>query len=148
MPDIEIRALGGSACVALIDAKYKSTTPAPDRPYGVVREDLYQLAAYLTAFGSPEHNIPAALVYPVGTDSQRLEALQAASPWRLCASRSTISFMGLRCDSVASAATTVTASEEALGLSVTSMLASSQSRRAGAVRDKQLAASNNDGLAG
>ncbi len=146
MPDIELRALGGSACLALIDAKYKATTPTPDRPYGVVREDLYQLAAYLAAYGTLDRNLPAALVYPVGADSQRLDALQTASPWRLCASDRTLSFMGLRCDPVGPAAATVTASEEDLGLSVNSMLVNSQSRRAGAMRAKQPTANTNEAL--
>jgi 5-methylcytosine-specific restriction enzyme subunit McrC len=53
-PDILIFALQTNRLLAILDAKYKTTTQTPERPHGVQREDLYQLAAYLSAYGQPK----------------------------------------------------------------------------------------------
>ncbi len=50
-PDILIRSLGSNRILAVLDAKYKSTTRQPDRPSGLQREDLYRMNAYLSALG-------------------------------------------------------------------------------------------------
>ena len=48
--------------VLVVDAKYKSLRPRMDRSRGVAREDLYQVAAYISRFGRAAGE--ALLVYP------------------------------------------------------------------------------------
>ena len=80
LPDIMIRNLRTGKCLAVVDAKYKTTVPGPDRPYGVVREDLYQMTAYLAAYHDTSGPLPGALVFP-GTTEDCCDVLPGACPW-------------------------------------------------------------------
>jgi 5-methylcytosine-specific restriction enzyme subunit McrC len=76
-PDLIIR--DETEVVAILDAKYKRLTPTRERPDGVAREDLYQLAAYATRF-SPSS--VAALIYPLDAgDTAVLPAAERLGPW-------------------------------------------------------------------
>jgi 5-methylcytosine-specific restriction enzyme subunit McrC len=65
--------------VLIVDAKYKSLRPRRDRPRGVEREDLYQMAAYLSRFGSGGGE--GLLVYPADEDASIPEVVRDG-PWR------------------------------------------------------------------
>lgn len=97
-PDILVRTVRGGRCVAVLDAKYKTTTPSPERPRGILREDLYQMTSYLAAYGDPDAMLNGALVYPIGKKAASIQSLQAASPWQLSAAQRGVWFMGLRCE--------------------------------------------------
>jgi 5-methylcytosine-specific restriction enzyme subunit McrC len=63
---------------AVIDAKYKRLRRSVERPHGVDRGDLYQLAAYLSG-----HDVAyGALAYPPGEDGDKALAADRG-PWRL-----------------------------------------------------------------
>jgi 5-methylcytosine-specific restriction enzyme subunit McrC len=65
-PDVLI--LKHSRPVAVLDAKYKRLADWwPERPQGVDRGDLYQLATYISRFGS-EPSVMGALIYPRDPD--------------------------------------------------------------------------------
>ena len=76
-PDLLILDGRGREC-AVVDAKYKRLRSSIERPHGVDRGDLYQLAAYLVG-----HEVAyGALAYPPGEDED--EALAADyGPWLL-----------------------------------------------------------------
>lgn len=122
LPDIMIRNVRTGKCLAVVDAKYKTTLPGPGRPYGVVREDLYQMAAYIAAYRDPARSLPGALVFPGTKDSHTLSDLHVASPWRLAKTDCTMSFLGLDCEPTISS-TAWTPSELELGDSVRQMIA-------------------------
>lgn len=62
--------------IAVIDAKYKRLRGRADRPHGVERGDLYQLAAYLAG-----HPVPyGALAYPPRAEDEAYADL--FGPWR------------------------------------------------------------------
>jgi 5-methylcytosine-specific restriction enzyme subunit McrC len=62
---------------AVLDAKYKRLRSSAERPHGVDRGDLYQLAAYMSA-----HEVPqGALAYPPAPEDQATGA--DLGPWRL-----------------------------------------------------------------
>ncbi|MGD0089459.1 MAG: hypothetical protein ABSE73_06020 [Planctomycetota bacterium] len=96
-PDILVRQLGSDDVVAVIDAKYKMTIPGPGRPQGIVREDLYQMAGYLTAF----HDAPAIagiLVYPRDGTDGTIAQLQQRGHWCLRGGQGRrLSFVGIDC---------------------------------------------------
>lgn len=96
-PDILILGQHSNKLFAILDAKYKNTLPTPDRPYGILREDLYQLTAYVSAYGSPTELLGGGLVYPAMQDSSNIIALQLKSPWHLSALERQIWFFGLSC---------------------------------------------------
>jgi 5-methylcytosine-specific restriction enzyme subunit McrC len=76
-PDLLILDEQGREC-AVLDAKYKRLRASPERPNGVDRGDLYQLAAYLA--GHPVSY--GALAYPPGEpDDYALAA--TGGPWKL-----------------------------------------------------------------
>jgi 5-methylcytosine-specific restriction enzyme subunit McrC len=112
-PDILVRQLGSDDVVAVIDAKYKMTIPGPGRPHGIEREDLYQMAAYLTAF----HDAPAIagiLVYPRDGTSGTISRLQQRGHWCLKNGHDRrLSFVGIDCKAQVDASG---AEEEALGV--------------------------------
>ncbi|HST69124.1 MAG TPA: hypothetical protein VLI94_05655 [Solirubrobacterales bacterium] len=63
---------------AVIDAKYKRLRASAERPHGVDRGDLYQLAAYLAG-----HDVTyGALAYPPGEDTDRALAADGG-PWSI-----------------------------------------------------------------
>ncbi len=77
-PDVLV--LEGDSIAALIDAKYKRLFDSRERPHGVDRADLYQLAAYSMRFRPVRF---AALAYPLSPDSPALAGSTAEklSPW-------------------------------------------------------------------
>lgn len=97
-PDTLILAPHTNRLLAILDAKYKTTTQTPERPHGIQREDLYQLAAYLSAYGRPTELLNGGLVYPATQNTPNILALQSKSPWRLSASERQLWFFGLRCE--------------------------------------------------
>jgi 5-methylcytosine-specific restriction enzyme subunit McrC len=66
--------------IGIVDAKYKRLWPTQSAVHGPQREDLYQLAAYLTRYGQSDQAVWGALVYPQDEGTPPAEAL---SPWRL-----------------------------------------------------------------
>lgn len=72
-----------AAAVIVADAKYKRLEDRwPERPQGVDRADLYQLAAYL-ARHSPAGEALGMLVYPRDDEQEQLATAEAKGPWRL-----------------------------------------------------------------
>jgi 5-methylcytosine-specific restriction enzyme subunit McrC len=72
-------------CVAIVDAKYKTTRLNSVNRTGVVTEDLYQLAAYLSAFGQPGNRLDGFLVYPSEKLGQIEGRLAPKNPWMFSA---------------------------------------------------------------
>jgi len=72
-------------CVAIVDAKYKTTRLNIVNRTGVVTEDLYQLAAYLSAFGRPANRLDGFLVYPSDKVGQIDGRLAPKNPWSFSA---------------------------------------------------------------
>lgn len=96
-PDVLILELRTNRLLAVLDAKYKTTTPTSERPHGILREDLYQMAAYLSAFGQSTERVSGGLIYPATNDTPNIIALQSKSPWRLSATGRKVWFWGLSC---------------------------------------------------
>lgn len=96
-PDILLLIPRTNQVIGLIDAKYKQTIPGPERPHGILPDDLYQLTAYMSAYGRPGDIINGGLVYPATQETRGIFALQGKSPWRLSASEQQFSFFGLPC---------------------------------------------------
>ncbi len=69
--------------VGIVDAKYKRLWPSANAPHGPQREDLYQLAAYLTRYGQSGKAIWGALVYPEDQDRPDPSPAETRNPWRL-----------------------------------------------------------------
>ena len=103
MPDILILERNTDRLLAVIDAKYKTTKATPERPDGLQREDLYQLAAYLFAYGKPTELLNGSLVYPATQDTRQLIQLQKKNPWRFSATHRQLWFLGLPCEEIGSA---------------------------------------------
>jgi 5-methylcytosine-specific restriction enzyme subunit McrC len=93
-PDILLSSFGGARRL-ILDAKYKVTTPGPGRREGVLREDLYQMAAYLSVATTPGGVLDGALAYPA---SQAVSSLEQRGPFRLARSDARFHFLGLACD--------------------------------------------------
>jgi 5-methylcytosine-specific restriction enzyme subunit McrC len=70
-------------CLAVADAKYKTTRINADNRTGVVREDLYQLAAYLSGFGGPGSRLDGFLIYPEDDSGEVVRRLSPNNPWRV-----------------------------------------------------------------
>jgi 5-methylcytosine-specific restriction enzyme subunit McrC len=83
-PDILVRDFR-DRCLAIVDAKYKTTRINPTNRIGVITEDLYQLAAYLSAFGEPGSRLDGFLVYPEDELGQVIQRLAPKNPWCLFA---------------------------------------------------------------
>jgi 5-methylcytosine-specific restriction enzyme subunit McrC len=80
-PDIIVR--DGETPVAIIDAKYKRLEDDwPERPAGVERSDLYQLAAYLSGL-DPHGVADGMLVYPRALAREEESTAEAKGPWRM-----------------------------------------------------------------
>jgi 5-methylcytosine-specific restriction enzyme subunit McrC len=95
-PDILVYAPSGERLIGVLDAKYKITTPSSDRPRGILREDLYQLNAYMSAFGSQSNRAVGALVYP--SCSVDLQRLSECGPYRTSANTADAHFLCIHSD--------------------------------------------------
>lgn len=88
-PDILVR--DGEQVVAVLDAKYKRLRNSwPDRPAGVDRGDLYQLASYLARHDAGGNAI-GGLLYPHDARQDKRATAEEQGPWR-AASGSTVVF--------------------------------------------------------
>ena len=88
-PDILVR--DGDQVVGVFDAKYKRLLDHwPERPAGVDRGDLYQLASYL-ARHDPQGDAVGCLLYPRDPDQNAQATAETEGPWR-AASGSTVVF--------------------------------------------------------
>lgn len=76
-PDVVIRL--HRRVVGILDAKYKSLWPTARALYGPQREDMYQLAAYLSRFAAGW----GMLAYPKDPDRVGSPMAEARNPWRL-----------------------------------------------------------------
>lgn len=74
-PDVLV--MTGGDVLAVIDAKYKRLADTRERPRGVEREDLYQLAAYVSRYRPARF---AALLYP-DADDPGMSSAEALGPW-------------------------------------------------------------------
>jgi len=72
-----------SRTVGVLDAKYKQLHPTALSPNGPKREDLYQLAAYLTRFGGEPGGAWGMLVYPFDPARPDPPLAETRSPWLL-----------------------------------------------------------------
>lgn len=81
-PDIIISD-GIDRCLAIVDAKYKNTRSGSGRVNGVSREDLYQLSAYLAAFGNSDDRLDGFLIYPEDPFGQVATNLSSGNPWQV-----------------------------------------------------------------
>ncbi|MDB4927678.1 MAG: hypothetical protein JWM10_162, partial [Myxococcaceae bacterium] len=78
-PDIVVR--DGDELVAVIDAKYKRLANVwPERPAGVDRGDLYQLASYLSRL-DPGGRAAGMLLYPLDPSQASEATAEARGPW-------------------------------------------------------------------
>jgi 5-methylcytosine-specific restriction enzyme subunit McrC len=93
-PDVVIRSFSSSQPLSVLDAKYKSTVPSAEKPFGVVREDLYQLNAYLSAFGGRDAPVIGGLVYPAEPSSAVIH-LQEANAWYTTRAGAPFYFFGI-----------------------------------------------------
>jgi 5-methylcytosine-specific restriction enzyme subunit McrC len=81
-------------CLGIADAKYKTTRFNASNTTGVLREDLYQLAAYLSGFGEPDKQLDGFLIYPDDPEGQVVRRLYPKSPWKMTsASRRNLWFL-------------------------------------------------------
>lgn len=97
-PDVLLFGIRTGRLLAIIDAKYKTTEPSTERPAGIYREDLYQLAAYLSAHGQPSEALSGGLVYPATESTSQIQSLQRQSPWSLTAAERQLWFLALESD--------------------------------------------------
>ena len=86
IPDAILHA--GNVITGVADAKYKRLHPSAYSPNGPQREDLYQMAAYLSRFSSAG-NISAhgLLVYPYDSSQPGVAPAELNSPWSLDGSK-------------------------------------------------------------
>lgn len=68
---------------AIADAKYKTTRATAFNRKGVITDDLYQLAAYLSGFGDPARRLDGFLIYPDDPEGQVSSRLAPKNPWKL-----------------------------------------------------------------
>ncbi|MEN6355560.1 MAG: hypothetical protein ABFD83_00590 [Armatimonadota bacterium] len=101
-PDILLLDPFTKMVVGVLDAKYKNATPSREVPSGVLREDLYQMAAYLSALGPTHSPVAGFLAYPVGQDW--IGPSVGEKPWILNSSANrTLSFLGIPVEPLADA---------------------------------------------
>ncbi len=70
-------------CLGIADAKYKTTRLNARNATGALREDLYQLAAYLSGFGDPDKRLDGFLIYPDDPEGEVVRRLYPKSPWKM-----------------------------------------------------------------
>jgi len=81
-------------CVGIADAKYKTTRINANNATGVLREDLYQIAAYLSGFGDFDRQLDGFLIYPDDPYGEVSRRLYPKSPWKMIsASRRNLWFL-------------------------------------------------------
>lgn len=73
-------------CLGVADAKYKTTRLSANNLTGVLREDLYQLASYLSGFGDADRQLDGFLIYPDDPDGEVIRRLYPKSPWKMISS--------------------------------------------------------------
>jgi 5-methylcytosine-specific restriction enzyme subunit McrC len=79
-PDVLV--FDGERPVAVADAKYKRLLDVwPERPRGVDRADLYQLASYLSRF-APTGRATGMLLYPQDPEQSTPATAETQGPWR------------------------------------------------------------------
>lgn len=66
--------------IGVLDAKYKQLWPSARNPNGPQREDLYQLAAYLSRYSEFGWGL---LAYPADPDRVGIPPAEKQNPWRL-----------------------------------------------------------------
>jgi len=135
-PDILI--LGESdRCLAIADAKYKNTRSNSENINGVAREDLYQLAAYLSGFGNAGQPLDGFLIYPEDGDGQVTSRLSPDNPWRVTWGYDrTLWFTSVDGNDVPAGAA-LSASEQALVAEIEKALAKDQDSVSGRIYFKQ-----------
>lgn len=128
-PDVLLREPFGGRILGIIDAKYKNTRPSSDKPWGVDREDLYQMSAYLSAIGQTGYPMSAFLIYPVGSEWFGPDA--GENPWYLPASpQKNLSFLGVAVDTT-SDENAFAVAEQQLADSISNLIGQDQQRTAG-----------------
>ena len=108
--------------LSVLDAKYKSTAPSPEKPAGVLREDLYQLNAYLSAFADRDRTLIGGLVYPA-EEGTNIGSLQRANPWRTTGTGLPFHFFGVATQKDAAPNQLLTAGEADFIAAVDSLIA-------------------------
>lgn len=93
-------------CLAIADAKYKTTRISVGNRTGVIREDLYQLTAYLAGFADPPSRLDGFLIYPADGDGQVARSLSPKNPWRVASvPEQNLWFLAVNCEPDAAIAT-------------------------------------------
>lgn len=72
-------------CVAIVDAKYKTTRLNEHNQTGIRADDLYQITAYLSAFGNDDGRLDGFLVYPEDELGKVARRLAPRNAWHLTA---------------------------------------------------------------
>ena len=104
-------------CVAIADAKYKTTRISVGNRTGVIREDLYQLTAYLAGFADPTSRIDGFLIYPADGDGQVARYLSPKNPWKVASvPEQNLWFLAMPCESEAGTATLSEAEQSTIQL--------------------------------
>jgi 5-methylcytosine-specific restriction enzyme subunit McrC len=86
--------------LGILDAKYKSLWPTRWNPHGPQRDDLYQLASYLSRYTTAGWGV---LAYPADPDKAGTPPVELENPWRL-ESRQRVWFLTLPHEIAAAAA--------------------------------------------
>jgi 5-methylcytosine-specific restriction enzyme subunit McrC len=104
-------------CLAIADAKYKTTRISAHNRTGVIREDLYQLNAYLSGFAEPGSRLDAFLIYPDDADGQVASHLAPKNPWKVVsAPKQNFWFLTVNCEPDATDATLTVAEQSTIQL--------------------------------
>ena len=72
-------------CIAIVDAKYKTTRLNEYNRNGIHADDLYQITAYLSAFGNDAGRLDGFLVYPDDELGKVARHLAPRNAWHLTA---------------------------------------------------------------
>ena len=70
-------------CLAVADAKYKTSRINATNRTGIVTDDLYQMTAYLSGFGDPASRLDGFLIYPADEEGQVARRLSPKNPWKV-----------------------------------------------------------------
>ncbi|KFE63744.1 5-methylcytosine restriction system specificity protein McrC [Hyalangium minutum] len=76
-----------ASVLGILDAKYKRLHPSQASRRGPQREDLYQMAAYLSRYGQPGSLSWGALAYPYNPDEPGTPPAESGNPWALDGAR-------------------------------------------------------------